>query len=286
MGRKELSLLIVDSQVHIWSGGHPPIHHRQDVYGAIELLEDMAEAGVDRAVLVPPTWDSAGNAPSLQAAVDYPDRFAVMGLIDLAAPTAPEQLARWRSQPGMLGVRLSFNGPSTRKLLIDRTADWFWAMAEKLDLPVMMLVPGLLPSVADIALRHPGLRIVVDHLAVPRGAKGPAAFEHMPELLAISRYPNVAVKAAGIPGYAQGEAFPYPSLHEPLRQVFDAFGPERMFWGTDLSRMTVSYRECVEMFTIGLPWLKGDALAQVMGQSLCRWIGWETPVSALAAQSG
>jgi L-fuconolactonase len=279
-------LLIVDSQVHIWTGGRPSPHHRQAPYGAEDLLKDMAEAGVDRAVLVPPTWDPAGNAPSLKAAVDHPDRFAVMGMLDITSAGAPQQLERWRDQPGMLGVRLSFNSPATRRLLIDGSANWFWAKAEAQDLPLMLLLPGLLPVVAEIAARHPGLRIVVDHLAVPRGAKGAAAFEHMPELIAVSRYPNVAVKAAGVPGYAEGEAFPFPSLHEPLRQVFEAFGPDRMFWGTDLSRMTVPYRECVEMFTTGLPWLKGGALAKVMGLGLCRWIGWPVPSHAPALAPG
>ena len=268
-------MLVVDSQVHIWAGGKPSPHHRQEPYGAQDLLADMAAAGVDKAILVPPTWDPAGNQPSLDAAVSHPDRFAVMGQFDLRAPTAPETLAQWRSQPGMLGVRLSFNAPATRKQLVDRSVDWFWAKAADLDVPVMLLMPGLLPVVADIATRYPSLRIIVDHLAIPRGAKGAAAFEHMPELVAVSRYPNVAVKAAGIPGYAQGEAFPYPSLHAPLRQVFDAFGPDRMFWGTDLSRMTVPYRDCVEMFTTGIPWLKGEDLAKVMGLGLCRWLDWK-----------
>jgi hypothetical protein len=59
-----------------------------------------------------------------------------------------------------------------------------------------------------------------------------------------------------------------------------------MFWGTDLSRMTVSYRECVEMFTTALPWLKGEALAKVMGLGLCRWIGWPVPSHAPAMASG
>lgn len=267
-------MLIVDSQVHIWTGGKPPPHHRQQPYGAEELLADMDAAGVDRVVLVPPAWDPAGNAPSLEAAKVHPDRFAVMGSLNVAAPDAAEALKRWRDQPGMLGVRLSFNSPATRARLIERAADWFWPAAEALDLPVMILLPGLLPFIADVAERHPALRIVVDHLAIPRGVKGAEAFEHLPELIAISRYPNVAVKAVGLPAYASGEPYPYASFHEPLRQVFEAFGPDRMFWGTDLSRMPVSYRECVEMFTETLPWLKGEKLAGVMGLGLCRWIGW------------
>ena len=267
---------IVDAQVHIWTAGSPPPHHRQSPYGAEDLLADMDAAGVDRVVLVPPAWDPAGNTPSLAAAAAYPDRFAVMGGLDLIAPSAAEALAAWKSQPGMLGVRLAFNTPVQRSRLIDRSIDWFWGAAAEQGLPVMILAPGLLPTLAEIAFRHPTLRIVVDHLAIPRGAKGPAAFEHLPELLAIARYPNVAVKAAGLPAYALDEAFPYPSLSEPLHRVFDVFGPDRMFWGTDLSRMKVSYRECVEMLTEGLPWLTGADLEAVMGLGVQRWLNWDT----------
>ena len=276
---RESRLLIVDAQVHLWSGGQPPAHHRQHPFGAEALVAEMDAAGVSRAVLVPPNWDPAGNEPSLRAAADYPDRFAVMGRLEVADPSAPAALARWRDRPGLLGARLCFNDPRTRTLLIERKADWFWGAAERLGLPVMVLAPGLLPLLADVALRHPGLRLVIDHLAIPRGARGKAAFEHLPELLAIAAYPNVAVKAVGLPAYTVDEVFPFTSLHAPLRQVFDAFGPERMFWGTDLSRMKQPYTACVEMFTT-LPWLKGDDLAQVMGLGLCRWIGWPTDAAS------
>jgi predicted TIM-barrel fold metal-dependent hydrolase len=276
-------MLVVDSQVHIWTEGKPSPHHRQQPFGALDLITAMDEAGVTSAVLVPPTWDPNGNTPSLRASATWPDRFAVMGQFDFEGPNAKSELRRWRSQAGMLGVRVGFNSVATRKRLIEGAADWFWAEAEALDMPVMVMAPGLLPWMAEIARRHRRLRLVIDHLAIPRGAKAAAAFEHLPELLAMARYPNVAVKATGLPGYAVNEPFPFASLHAPLREVFDAFGAQRMFWGTDLSRMPVPYRECVEMFTQGIPWLKGEDCATVMGLGLCRWLGWTPTLSAASA---
>jgi L-fuconolactonase len=268
-------LLVVDAQVHIWEGGTPPHHHRPGPYPADQLLADMAAAGVDRAILVPPTWDPSGNGPSLEAARKHPDRFGVMGLLDPTSELALEQLRGWRTQPGMLGARLSFNRPDTRASLIDGSTDWFWGAAEAEDMPLMLLIPGLLPWIAGIASRHPGLRIIVDHLAVPRGAKGAQAFEHLPELLALARFPNVAVKAAGVPGYAIDEPYPYRSLHPHLKPVFDAFGAERVFWGTDLSRMPVPYRDCVTMFSRDLAFLSDEQRAQTMGLGLASWLGWD-----------
>jgi predicted TIM-barrel fold metal-dependent hydrolase len=74
-------------------------------------------------------------------------------------------------------------------------------------------------------------------------------------LLALAKYPNVAVKAAGQAGYAEDE-YPFRSLHWHLHRCFDAFGPERIFWGTDITRMQCSWRQCVSLFTEELPWLR------------------------------
>jgi hypothetical protein len=38
-----------------------------------------------------------------------------------------------------------------------------------------------------------------------------------------------------------------------LHRCFDAFGPERMFWGTDITRMHCTWRQCVTLFTEELP---------------------------------
>jgi predicted TIM-barrel fold metal-dependent hydrolase len=68
-----------------------------------------------------------------------------------------------------------------------------------------------------------------------RGRTPPAAAcRNLPQLLALARHPNVAVKATGQAGYAL-DPYPFRSIHDPLHRVFDAFGPHRVFWGTDIS---------------------------------------------------
>jgi hypothetical protein len=78
------------------------------------------------------------------------------------------------------------------------------------------------------------------------------------------------------PGYAE-DAYPFRSFHEHLHRCFDAFGPDRMFWGTGITRMPCSWRQCLTLFTEELPWLKGRDLELVMGEALCKWIGWPAP---------
>ena len=67
------------------------------------------------------------------------------------------------------------------------------------------------------------------------------------------------------------------SFHEHLHRCFDAFGPERMFWRIDITRMPCSWRQCVILFTEELPWLKGRDLDLVMGEAVYNWVGWTHP---------
>ena len=48
--------------------------------------------------------------------------------------------------------------------------------------------------------------------------------------------------------------YPFRSLHPHLHRCFDAFDPERIFWGTDITRMLCFWRQCVTLFTEELPW--------------------------------
>ena len=85
---------------------------------------------------------------------------------------------------------------------------------------------------------------------------------------------------SGAPSYSS-QPYPYKNIHGYLRQIFEAFGPERSFWGTDITRMPCSYRQCVTMFTEELPWLKGRDLERVMGGAIVDWLGWKRPAAPL-----
>ena len=51
-------------------------------------------------------------------------------------------------------------------------------------------------------------------------------------------------------------------------------GRERMFWGTDITRMPCSWRQCVTHFA-ELPWLPEADKELIMGRAICDWIGWK-----------
>jgi len=274
-------MLIVDAQVHIWGANTParpwPARleaHRDTPIGKDELLGEMNAAGVDRVIIVPPSWEGDRNDLALAAAQAHPDRFAVMGRLDPDAPGARDSIRSWRLQPGMLGLRFTFHAPMLLPPLTEGRMDWVWAEAEKHGIPVMVLVTHALTHLIDrIAERHPGLKLVLDHLALTRNLKDEEAFRDIDKLLALAKRPNVAVKATGLPCYTN-DTYPYRRLQPYIRRVYDAFGPKRMFWGTDLSRLPCTYRQGVTMFTEEIPWLTAQDKEWIMGRGVCEWVGW------------
>ena len=76
---------------------------------------------------------------------------------------------------------------------------------------------------------------------------------------------------------AQAASYPFRSLHTYIRQAYDAFGPQRLFGGTDLSRSPIPYRQHLTMFTEEIPWFSADDKAWIMGRGMCEWLGWAYP---------
>jgi predicted TIM-barrel fold metal-dependent hydrolase len=260
-------------------------HHRQDpTYSAEDALAEMKTAGVDCAVIHPPgAMGEPANALAVEAVRNYPDKFCILGHFDLQSPDRETIVARWRERPGMLGFRYTFNEPHQKGWWTDGSLDWFWKAAEKARLPIGLLASGEnIKVLGRIAERHPGLKLHIDHIGRGGGRadkKDDAAYANLDEMLALAKLPNVAVKLSGAPS-TSSQPYPYKNVHDYLRQIVEAFGPERCFWGTDITRMPCSYRQCVTMFTEEMPWLKGRALEQLMGAAFVAWLGWKRPVTA------
>lgn len=276
-------MLVVDSQVHIWAEDSPERPWRTGAHAqtqraipvtADELLGWMDAGGVDRAIIVPPSWEGDRNDLAMAAAAKHSDRFAVMGRIDPAARSLRDALPTWRSQPGMLGIRLALHTAQLRQPFLEGRYDWLWSEAERHALPVMVLIHHpFMPAIDAIAERHPSLRLVIDHLGLVNGEKDAHAFREIDKLLALSKRANVAVKSSALPCYTD-ETYPYPGLQRYVRQVHDAFGPRRMFWGTDQTRSPITYREGIALFTEHMPFLSDADKEWIMGRGVCEWLGW------------
>lgn len=272
-------MVITDSQVHIWGAnsadrprpkGGEARTQRPTPLGAQELLAEMDAAGVDRAVVVPPSWEGDRNDLALDAARRHPDRIAVMGRIDLSEPDSYD-IARWRDQVGMLGVRVTFH---TDALLAD--AEWLFRAASTAGLPVMIFGPGKTSAFGELARRFPDLRLIIDHLNFGTTDSLTALDRVVEPLLALAELENVAVKLSALPCLLRsGDRL--ADLAPSVRAVVDAFGAERAMWGSDLSRLPIDYAEWVQAGLGGFGCLSEEETRWIMGEALAHWLDW--PVS-------
>jgi predicted TIM-barrel fold metal-dependent hydrolase len=236
----------------------------------------MDGAGVSRAVVVPPSWPGDRNDYGLEAAKRYPKRFAVMGRVPLQDPKSADLLPKWRGQPGMLGVRVTFNTPEMIGWLKDGTADWFWPEAEKAGVPVMFLAFGLVNLFEPIAKRHPGLPLIIDHMGVNTAiAKAGKVEEAVGHAVALAKYPNISVKMSNLPN-ASLEPYPYKDLTPHLKRVFDAYGPQRRHWGTDATNVQErgSWRQRLTHVTDTIDFMSESDKDWVLGRSILQKLKW------------
>jgi predicted TIM-barrel fold metal-dependent hydrolase len=272
----------VDSQIHLWKANTPD---RPWVAGATPQLPEpftierlvpmMNEAGVDRVVIVPPTLEGTRLDYAQEAVSRYPGRFAIMGRIALNDPQTALRFPKWKEQPGVVGIRLNIAAEQAR-WLTDGTADWFWPAAEKAGIPVMFLTSGQTSLFGPIAERHPQLPLIIDHMGVASAAlqsQGLATL--IGQSAALARYPNVSVKLSSSPLFSS-EPYPFRDVAPHIRRLFDAYGPRRSYWGTDItnSLAKATYRQRITQFTEELQFLSEEDKDWVMGRAIMARLGW------------
>ncbi len=274
--------VIVDLQIHMWKantpdrpwvpGTRPQLPEPMTIERVVLMID---EAGVDRVVIVPPTLEGERVDYGQEAARRYPGRFATMGHIALNDPGEARRLPTWRQQPAVLGIRLNIAGEQAA-WLTDGTADWFWPAAEQAGIPIMFLTTGQLPLFGPIAERHPQLVLIIDHMGVSSEAmKNKMMPATIAAAAALARYPNVSVKLSSVPLFSS-EPYPFRDMTPQIRRLFDAYGPRRCYWGSDVTNSfaKATYRQRVTHFTQELDFLSEADKDWIMGRAILERLGW------------
>jgi predicted TIM-barrel fold metal-dependent hydrolase len=275
--------MIVDAQMHLWKaesddwkwvpGTVPQLPVPFTIERAISMMD---EAGVDRVVIVPPSWPGDRNDYAIEAVQRYPTRFRVMGKLSLNDPKGAERLPKWKDQPGMVGLRVIFNTPQTVPWLSDGTVDWFWDAVEKNGLPVMCFAPPHTALFGRVAERHPGLTLILDHMGVTGAmVRNNTLDAGIKDTASLAKYPNISVKLSASPGLSR-QSYPFRDVAPHIQRVFDAYGPQRCYWGCDITNTyaKASYRQRISQFTEELPFLSESDKDWVMGKAIVQRLKW------------
>jgi L-fuconolactonase len=250
-------LRIVDAQVH---DPAPVLPWQGDEESKLALTAELTLAamdaiGVEAAVVAP---GRHGPAFAEFAPARYPKRFARVIMCDRNRPNLDELVAGALSTAGVVAMRqvvVDYARNNADELRAGAFEPIF-AAAERHGVPLFVLAPGFPAELAKVAEAHPGLMLIVDHLGLrqyPPLSMDADPWEKLPGLLALARYPNVAVKLCGAQLLSK-EPYPHPDVWPYLHQVIEAFGANRLMWASDFTRL--------RMVPNGEPWagLYSDSL--------------------------
>ncbi|MET9894203.1 amidohydrolase family protein [Streptomyces sp. NPDC006465] len=236
--------MTVDAHHHVWDLSvrdqewitGPELQPLRRKFGITDLARVAGAAGVDRTVLVQTVTVAEETPEFLALAEESPLVAGVVGWTDLTRPDVAEELARLLEVPGgrrLRGIRHQVQAESDPGwLLRPDVRRGLAAVAEAGLVYDLVVLPHQLPACALAATDHPGLTFVLDHLGKPPIAEGtldPWA-SAVRELAAL---PNTVCKLSGMVTEADPARWTPDDLRPYADTVLEAFGPDRMMFGSD-----------------------------------------------------
>ncbi|MEO1192457.1 MAG: amidohydrolase family protein [Pseudomonadota bacterium] len=103
----------------------------------------------------------------------------------------------------------------------------------------MCFLARQLPVARDLAKACENTRLILDHCGVPDIAGG-GLDPWRADISALAALPNVTCKLSGLLAYCRPDAATLDSIRPYVDHVLEAFGPQRMIWGSDWPVVTVT----------------------------------------------
>jgi predicted TIM-barrel fold metal-dependent hydrolase len=291
---REQQMEIIDAQVHTWMTDRPRrpwaadyrdklgnkwtylLHAGQTNTNEMAVLE-MAEVGVDAALLSPVGVYGPDNSYEFEAVATFPRKFRVVGWIDWLADDVEDRLAGGVSQ-GLVGVRIPElrNSERHERGEFDRVL----AACEDLGLVISIMVVHPLPEpMIKMLERYQGINFVIGHMGMDFsppvvGTLPDDPFEKLPDILDLARLDNVHINLTGVPSVSR-ERFPFRDVWDGIHRIVDGYGADRVMWGSDYTRTAGlhSYWDGTH-YLKEVSGLSRDELVKVYGATVRRVFNW------------
>lgn len=229
----------VDAHVHVWTDdfdryplaeGYTPAQMKPPTFTPEELLAHCRPLGVDRIVLVQMSFYGADNRYMLDTMSRYPGVFGGIAVIDPAGPAVEAEMDRL-GELGVRGFRLQPAGQPAGEWLTPGHERLFAHATHTGQALCCLINPPALIDLERLARRYPRAPVVIDHLC-RIGAGGEVVAEEVAALCRLAVYPQIKVKVSAFYALGSGRP-PYHDLLPLLREVYAAYGPQRLMWATD-----------------------------------------------------
>ena len=199
---------------------------------------------------------------------------AVIGWLDLAAEGAPARIEALARNPLLRGLRPMLQDlPDTGWILRPVLAPALAAMQDTGLTLDLLVKPHHLRTILSFAVKHPDLRMVLDHGGKPDIAR--RSWQGWADDIArLAGDTSISCKLSGLIGEA-GTDWAVVDLQPYADHLLGCFGPERVMWGSDWPVLTVHgsyalWRKTAAALTTTLP---PEGQEQVFGGTAARFYG-------------
>jgi L-fuconolactonase len=272
----------IDSHQHFWrysAAEYPWIGRGMERLAQDYLPADLATvaaaAGVGRTVAVQARQSLEETRWLLSLADEHPLVAGVVGWFDLRSDGVSAELARFADDPRLVGVRhVVQDEPDPRFLLGERFVRGLRAL-EPVGLTYDLLVyPQQLPAAVELAGLLPEQPFVLDHIAKP-AIKAGEIDGWRRDIRALASRPNVCCKVSGLVTEAAWRQWQRADFAPYLETVLEAFGPERLMFGSDwpVCLLSAEYHEVVGIVEDLFARLSPGERASVWGGAAARFYG-------------
>ncbi|WP_328752217.1 amidohydrolase family protein [Streptomyces sp. NBC_00285] len=279
-------MTVVDAHHHVWDlstrdqdwiAPDSPLRRN---FTMADLAPEAAAAGVGHTVLVQTVTVPEETPEFLALAAGHELIAGVVGWTDLTRPDVADELARLLELPGgshLKGIRHQVQGePDPDWLLRPDVHRGLAAVADAGLVYDLVVLPHQLPVCVKAAGSLPHLTFVLDHLGKP-----PIASQGLEpwatDVRALAALPNTVCKLSGMVTEADLASWTPDDLRPYADTVLDAFGPDRLLFGSDwpVCRLAATYAQVVETASELTGPLSSHERAAVFGDNAIRTYGLE-----------
>ena len=271
--------MIIDSHHHFWN--YDPIEYdwiddsmkviRKDFLPeSLELT--IREAGVDGVISVQARQSVEETSWLLEMARQNKFIKGVVGWLPLINDDIEVELEKYSGNKLLKGLRHVIQGEPDPKFMLRKDFNSGVSLLKKYSLAYdILIVERQLPNMIRFVDQHPDQVFVLDHIAKPLIAKHELSLwkENIQEL---ARRENVSCKISGMVTEADFNSWTPPQLQPYFDVVLEAFGADRLLFGSDwpVCLVATSYKNWMELVQKNISELSKIEQAKIMGENAIR----------------
>lgn len=234
-----------------------------------DLAEELSAVGIDGVVSVQARQTLAETEWLLDLADAHPWVYGVVGWVPLTDPAVGDLLDRFADRGKLCGVRHVLQDEPDDEYALRPDFDRGITAVEEHGLVYDILIfERQLPAAIALVDRHPDLFFVLDHIAKPKIREGRIE-PWRSRIGELAQRDNVACKLSGLVTEATWTSWTAEQLRPYLDAVLEAFGPERLMFGSDwpVCLLASGYRQWFTVVTEYIDALSNDEREAILGET-------------------